>query len=460
MEMDEMIAEMQKRFKPYTERDGNFRTIPEKGVDRDHILQIMGSIIETENRAWKTGHVSGAVYNGQKEHVNFTNRAYSIASQNNPLHPDVWPSSLKFESEIVSMVRGMLNGDTSVRGSVTSGGTESILLAMKTYRDYAKDKKGITEPEIILPKSAHAAFDKACHYFGIKAIWTELDKNYAADVKDIEEHINENTIALIASTPCFPYGVIDPVPEISELARKNDIGMHVDACLGGFLLPWAKKLGRDIPDFDFSLPGVTSISIDTHKYGYAPKGTSVVLYRNSDLIQHQFYVAGGWSGGIYFSPTMAGSRSGGVLAGTWAALLEQGQNGYMDATRKILEVSDKIRSGIRKIKGIREMGQSPFVVAFTSDEVNIYQVMERMSGRGWILNGLHRPAGVHLALTLRHTEDGVAEQFLSDLSEVMGEVRANPDEESGMTPVYGLAATFPEEAVKDFMKSIVEWMYT
>ncbi len=460
MEMDEMIAEMQKRFKSYTEKEGDYKTMPEEGVDRKHILEAMSSIIKIENKAWETGHVSGAVYNGQTEHVEFTNKAYSIASQNNPLHPDVWPSSLKFESEIVSMVRNMLNGDSSVRGSVTSGGTESILLAVKTYRDYAKDKKGIAEPEIILPKSAHAAFDKACHYFDIKAVWTELDENYAADVKDIREHINENTIAIVGSTPCFPYGVIDPIPEISELARKNEVGMHVDACLGGFILPWAKKLGRNIPDFDFSLPGVTSISIDTHKYGYAPKGTSVILYRNSDLIQHQFYVNGSWSGGIYFSPTMAGSRSGGVIAGTWAALLEQGKIGYINATRKILEASDKTRAGIRKIKGIREMGQSPFVIAFTSDEVNIYQVMEGMSRRGWILNGLHRPAGVHLALTLRHTEEGVTDMFLKDLSEVMDEVRANPGEESGMSPVYGMAATFPEEAVKDFMRSIVEWMYT
>lgn len=460
MEMNEMIAEMEKRFKPYSETEGKFPVMPETGVDRSRILDIMRSIIRPENRAWESGHVSGAVYNGKEEHVDFTNEAYSIASQNNPLHPDVWPSSLKFESEIVSMVRGMLNGDSSVRGSVTSGGTESILLAVKTYRDYAKATKGITEPEIILPKSAHAAFDKACHYFGIKAVWTDLDENFAADVGDVERNISSNTIAIVGSTPCFPYGVIDPIPGLAKLAADSNVGMHVDACLGGFLLPWAKKLGRPIPDFDFRVPGVTSISVDTHKYGYAPKGTSVVLYRNSELIQHQYYVNGGWSGGIYFSPTMSGSRSGGVIAGTWAALLEQGEKGYMEATRKILETADYIREGIRSIEGIREMGYSPFVIAFTSDDVNIYQVMESMASRSWILNGLHRPAGLHLALTLRHTAEGVADRFLNDLRESMEEVRKNPNLESGMSPVYGMAATFPEEAVKDFMKSIVEWMYS
>ena len=284
MDMDEMITEMEGRFKPYGKISDNYRKIPLTGINREQILETMSRFITVENLAWQSGHVSGAVYNGEKEHVDFTNKAYSIASQNNPLHPDVWPSSLKFETEIVSMVAGMLGGDNKVRGSVTSGGTESILLAMKTYRDLFVDKKGITRPEVILPKSAHAAFDKACHYFGIKPVWTGLDEKFAADVSDIERHITENTVAIVGSAPCFPYGVVDPIPEIAQIAQENDVGMHVDACLGGFILPWARKLGRKLPDFDFTLPGVTSISVDTHKYGYAPKGTSVVLYRNSDFV--------------------------------------------------------------------------------------------------------------------------------------------------------------------------------
>ena len=460
MDMNELISEMEGRFKPYSRSSEAFPSIPEKGVNRDHILEMLSQLIGPEDGVWKAGHVSGAVYNGQNEHVEFTNRAYSIASQNNPLHPDVWPSSLKFESEIVSMVRGMMHGDSQVRGSVTSGGTESILLAIKTYRDFARDRKGIKEPELILPASAHVAFDKACHYFGIKPVLTKLDRDFAADTGDIEDHITENTIAIVGSAPCFPYGVIDPIPEMARIAGKHDIGMHVDACLGGFILPWAKKLGRDIPVFDFALPEVTSISVDTHKYGFAPKGTSVVLYKNPDLVHYQYYVAGGWPGGIYFSPTMSGSRSGGVIAGTWAALLEQGESGYINATRKILESADRMREGISKIKGLRELGKSPFVIAFTSDELNIYQVMEHMSAKSWVLNGLHRPPGVHIAVTLRHTEAGVVEKFLDDLRSSVNEVRNSPQEESGMAPIYGMAATFPEDAVKDFMKSIVEWMYS
>ncbi len=460
MDMEEMISEMEKRFKPYKGNSSDFASLPEKGLDRGRIIELMRSMIVTENQRWEDGHVSGAVYNGEKEHIDFTNLAYSVASQNNPLHPDVWPSSLKFENEIVSMVRTMLHGDSQSRGTVTSGGTESILLAMKTYRDYAREKKGISSPEIVLPKSAHAAFDKACHYFGIKPVWTDLREDYSADPEKIMENINENTIAIIGSAPCFPYGVVDPLKELSGMAVEKDVPLHVDACLGGFLLPWAKELGYDIPDFDFRLDGVTSISVDTHKYGYAPKGNSVILYRNSELMQHQLYVKGDWSGGIYFSPTLAGSRSGGVIAAAWAALLETGRSGYMENAKKILETASRIREGVRNIDGVEEMGQSPFVVAFRSNDVDIYRVMDLMSAKSWNLNGLHRPPGAHIAVTIRHTKEGVAERFIKDLESSVEEARKYPEGDSGMSPIYGMAATFPADAVRDVMKTLVEWMYS
>lgn len=460
MDMDEMITEMKRIFKPYENSFEKHRDIPEKGIERDEILKILRELIIPENRVWETGHVSGAVYQGENAHVEFTNNAYSIASQNNPLHPDVWPSSLKFESEIVSMTRSMLRGDEGVRGTVTSGGTESILLAMKTYRDYSRDIKGIEHPEIVLPKSAHAAFHKACHYFGIKATWTDLREDYTADPVAIEKEINENTIAIIGSAPCFPYGVVDPIEELSRLAVKHKVGLHVDACLGGFILPWARELGYDIPDFDFKLEGVTSMSADTHKYGYAPKGTSIVLYRNSELLQKQLYVNPDWCGGIYFSPTLSGSRSGGVIASAWAAILETGVDGYMNATRRIIETTRKIREGVKTIEELEEMGNGPFVVAFRSNSVNIYQVLALMSKRSWILNGLHRPPGAHIAVTLRHTFEGVADKFISDLRDCVKQAKENPDTESGMAPVYGMAATYPEDAVSEIMKTLVEWMYS
>ncbi|MCL5681008.1 MAG: aspartate aminotransferase family protein [Candidatus Thermoplasmatota archaeon] len=460
MDIQEMMKEMEKIFKPYETSEMSFREIPEKGVEKTTILTEMEKIISKESEKWKEGKVSGAVYHGGIEHIEFSNSVMALASQNNPLHPDVWPSSLKFEREIVSMVTRMLHGDDFVRGSITSGGTESILLAVKTYRDMAKVERGIKEPEIIYPKSAHAAFEKACQYFGIRGVVTGLRDDFSADPEDIKEKITKNTIGIVASAPCFPYGVIDPISDISRIAEDKGIPFHVDACLGGFLLPWAKEIGADVPDFDFSLPGVTSISIDTHKYGFAPKGTSVVLYRNSEIIKHQYFATSGWTGGIYFSPTMAGSRPGALPAAAWASMLEMGKSGYREGARRILETTSKIRKYVESMDELTLLGKSHFVVAFTSKKLNIYQIMEKMSEKGWSLNGLNHPPGVHFAVTLAHTRDGVPEKFDSDLRKSIEEVEKNPGEETGTAPVYGMAATFPEDAINELIKSVVEWMYS
>jgi glutamate/tyrosine decarboxylase-like PLP-dependent enzyme len=458
--MEEMMKEMEKIFKPYETSMLNFREIPESGMEKGLILKEIEHVISRESEKWKAGKVSGAVYHGGADHIDFSNKVTSIASQNNPLHPDIWPSSLKFEREIVAMVSRMLHGDEYVRGSITSGGTESILLAVKTYRDMAKENKGIEKPELIFPKSAHAAFEKACQYFGVKPVVTDLKKDFSADAAEIKEKVTNNTIGIVASAPCFPYGVIDPIAEISKIAGDKKIPLHVDACLGGFLLPWAKEMGADIPDFDFLLPGVTSISVDTHKYGFAPKGTSVVLYRNSDIIKHQYFAITGWTGGIYFSPTMAGSRPGSLVAGAWASMLEMGKSGYREGAKKILDTAQKIRRSVGSIDELTLLGNSPFVVAFSSKNLNIYQIMEKMGEKGWSLNGLNSPPGVHFAITLAHTRDDVPEKFDSDLRKTIEEVKRNPKEETGIAPVYGMAATFPEDAVNELIKSIVEWMYS
>ena len=216
-----------------------------------------------EEHKWRDGYVSGAVYHGEQEHIDFQNQVYAINSQTNPLHFDVWPSGVKFEAEIVSMTANMLNADKAedeIVGTVTSGGTESILLAMKTYRDRARAEKGITEPEMIVPITAHAAFDKASQYFDIKMIRVPVGEDFRADVKATEAAITANTAVIVGSAPPFPHGIIDPIEELSELARAQGIGFHTDACLGGFVLPWAEKLGYPVPPFDFRLPGVTSMS--------------------------------------------------------------------------------------------------------------------------------------------------------------------------------------------------------
>ncbi|MDD5467040.1 MAG: aminotransferase class V-fold PLP-dependent enzyme, partial [Anaerolineales bacterium] len=352
MDANEIMHDLEKSVKPYKEGFERFPRLPQEGWTRQRIIQEMENFYHQEEPRWKKGYASGAVYHGDEEHIAFQNQVYGINSQSNPLHMDLWPSTLKFEAEIVSMTAHMLGSgktDDEIVGAVSSGGTESILLAMKTYRDWARDKKGITQPELIAPVTAHAAFDKAAQYFGMKIIRTPIGEDFRADMKAVEAAITPNTIVLVSSAPPFPHGIVDPIEELSELARQHGIGFHTDACLGGFLLPWVEKLGYPVPAFDFRLPGVTSISADTHKYGYAAKGTSVVLYRGKELRHYQFYANTEWPGGIYLSPTLAGSRPGGLSAACWAAMVSMGEQGYLDAARRIMETASMLKREIAAI---------------------------------------------------------------------------------------------------------------
>ena len=443
----------------YREQYATCARLPPTGRPREELLGELRAMAELEAQRWAQGYASGAVYNHDQEHVDFLNEVYALHSQANPLHTDLWPSAVKFESEIVSMVAHMLHGeatgqpvgsDEGVCGTVSSGGTESILLAMKTYRDHARAVRGIVQPEMIVPVTGHAAFDKAAHYFGMKMVHTPMDASGRADVAAVGQAITANTAVIVGSAPSFPYGIVDPIEELSELARARGIGFHSDACLGGFVLPWAEKLGHAVPRFDFRLPGVTSISCDTHKFGYAAKGTSVVLYRTPALRRHQYFTLTDWPGGLYCTPTLAGSRPGALSAACWAALVSMGEEGYLAATRAILETTRKLREGLReRFPELWLYEDSLFMVAFraASDELDIYRVLDAMTARGWSLNGLHRPAAMHVCVTRRTTLPGVAERLLEDLRAAVDEVKATPGAEGGLAPLYGMANTLPERGL-------------
>ncbi len=460
LDVTSMMEDLRKRLKPYDNPGKRISNMPENGMGKDDILNQLRKYAESENQPWKLGKVSGAVYHGGEDLLDFLEKVYHIYSQSNPLHPDIWPSLTKMENEIVAMSSGIMNGNEAVRGSVTSGGTESILLAMKTYRDYYQSAKGISNPEIILPTSAHAAFLKACDYFCMKPVFVDLDDSYRVDVERVKNAITPNTVAIVGSAPSFPYGVIDPIEELSEIAADHNIGMHVDACLGGFIIPWAEKLGYHTGKFDFSLPGITSISMDTHKYGFGPKGTSVLLYRNSELFQQQIYANGTWQGGIYFTPTMAGSRPGYPIVAAWAVMLLMGRKGYEESARKILETGKFIKNGIRNIPGIRILGDPLWVIAMSSENAGAYRIMDIMGKKGWMLSGLANPPAFHIALTMRQTYPGVKEKFLEDLRASVDEAARGGKSEAGMAPVYGMASALPEEQVRFFLKNIVEWLYS
>jgi glutamate/tyrosine decarboxylase-like PLP-dependent enzyme len=347
-----------------------------------------------------------------------------------------------------------------VCGAVSSGGTESILLAMRTYRDRARIERGITEPQIVCPTTAHAAFDKASQYFNIELVRVPVGADFRADVDATRAALTDRTIAIVGSSPCFPHGVIDPIEELSELARERGIGFHTDACLGGFVLPWAEKLGYPIPPFDFRLPGVTSMSADTHKFGYAAKGTSVVLYRDPELRRYQWYRTAEWTGGLYYSPTFAGSRPGALSAECWAAMLAMGEDGYLAATRAILETGKQVREGVEGIPGVRVLGDPLWVIAFTTETVDVYGVLDEMTSRGWRLNGLQHPASMHLCVTLRHTQPGVAERFVTDLRASIETLQATPGTSGTMAPVYGMAAMIETRgSVEELLERYVDLLY-
>lgn len=465
-EYDRLMGELEPSLKPYRADFPGLTRLPTQGREREAVLADLEALAEREREQWREGFVSGAVYHGDPAYIDFLNRAYALHSQSNPLHADIWPSAAKFEAEIVAMTAAMLGatgaGDPTAEicGTVSSGGTESILLAMKTYRDRAREERRITRPEIVVPSTAHAAFEKAAQYFGIKLVRVPVGPDERADVAATRRAITKNTIVVVGSAPSFPHGVIDPIEELSELARARGVAFHTDACLGGFVLPWARRLGYPVPPFDFSLPGVTSMSADTHKYGYAPKGTSVVLYRGRELRRYQYFTAADWPGGLYFSPTFAGSRPGALSAACWAALVSVGEQGYLDATGRILETAAAIRRGIAAIPELRVLGDPLWVIAFASETLDIYRVMDFMGERRWSLNGLHRPPAVHIAVTLRHTQPGVAERFVADLRDAVAHVKANPKARGGMAPVYGLAASLPlRGVVGDLLRRYIDLLY-
>jgi glutamate/tyrosine decarboxylase-like PLP-dependent enzyme len=460
---ESLLGEMEAHLKPYRQQFPPLPRLPEVGRDRQAILRDLERLAALEQGRWQEGQVSGGVYHGDPEFIDFLCRAYALHCQANPLHPDVWPSASKFEADILAMAARLLGAGPSaeeVCGTVTSGGTESILLAMKTYRDWARERRKVTDPEIVAPTTAHPAFDKAAQYFQMRMRRVEVAADFRADVAAMAGALTERTVVVVGSAPTFPHGVIDPIGELSELARQRGIGFHTDACLGGFLLPWAEKLGYPVPPWDFRLPGVTSVSADTHKYGYAPKGTSVLLYRTAELRRYQYFTATDWPGGVYFSPTMAGSRPGGLLAACWAAMVALGEPGYLEAARLILEAARAIRGGIEATPPLRVLGDPLWNIAFAAPGLDVYRVLDGMSKKGWSLNGLHRPAAVHLCVTLRHARPGVAERFVADLRQAVAHVQAHPEEKGGLAPVYGMAATLPfRGVVSDMLKRFMDLLY-
>lgn len=408
---------------PYRNKYPVHSTMPEKGSTREEVLKQIKEMHAAESAPWKGGKISGSFYHGDQDHYDFLNEAFSYYSQVNSIQRDVCPSLTKYEGEIISMTLGLFHGEEVNKrdpnqkacGSLTTGGTDSIFQAVYAHREWGVEK-GITQPEIVLPISAHPAFFKAAHYLNMKVVKAELDSNYQVDVVDVERKINANTVMIMGSAGNYGHGIIDPIEKLSDIAVKHSIGLHVDGCLGGFILAWAEPLGIDCPVFDFRLPGVTSISADTHKYGYSLKGTSTVLFRNEQLRRYQYYGITDWPGGVYVSTGFNGSKSGGLFAATWAAMVHYGKEGYMKRAQKIFDVNKALKNVVHSIPELKLIGDSLFITAISSDVFNIYHVNDYLKTKGWRMNGQQHPSAFHFCITgPQVTNEGIVEAFEIDL---------------------------------------------
>ena len=442
---------------PYADRFTIHREMPEEGTDHATLLDQLTVMMEAENASWESGQCSGTMYCGDHDHYDFLNEVFAKFSYVNALQRDMCPSATKFEAEIIAMTLDMLGAGaltTTPGGLVTSGGTGSITHAMLAYRE--ANAARTSRPNVIKPETAHPAFSKACHLFGIEVRTAPVDpRTTLVDLDWVRHAVDADTVALIGSACNYGYGTIDPIEELGQIALSHGIGLHVDGCLGGFLLPFGRELGYDIPAFDFSVPGVTTISADTHKYGYALKGTSVLCFADTSLRNSQYFFQTDWSGGKYCSPGMDGSRSGGLLAATWAAMVSLGRAGYRRYAEQIFATSAAMQDEVRRHGELRLMGSPTFLFSFTSDDFDVYHVNDYLRRKGWRLNGQQYPNALHMAVTRPQTQPGVVERWGLDLSDAVAYAREHAGEPAASSAIYGGVAGGMTDDADSFIRTVM-----
>eukprot|EP00762_Andalucia_godoyi_P006670 ANDGO_06227.mRNA.1 Sphingosine-1-phosphate lyase len=436
--------------------------IPAVGVDPTVLLERMKVIHEALDMRPETGECFAYVYDLSEKHDKLMTDVYEVFGRLNALNPSAFKSLRKFEIEVVQMSLSLVSAPTTACGTMTSGGTESILCALKTYRDRARALGWRGELEVVAPETVHPAFDKGAHYFGLKVVHVPIDQvTMRPKLADYANAINRHTILLVCSAPQYPHGVVDPVQEIATLARKHQLPLHVDACVGGFVLPWVERLGYDVPLWDFRIPEVTSISADLHKYGFAPKGASVILYRDDSIRRFQFFVYSSWPGGLFASSTVAGTRPGGPIACAWATLHELGQDGYMKQMMLLMETSKYFQQQINSIPHLRVLGvPSMTLVSFASDSMNVHAIADAMESHfGWKLERQQNPAAIHMTVMAPHVRE--RERIMSDLKKAVEIVEANPSlQKEGSAAMYGMVATIPAADIVDsFLASFLSHVY-
>ena len=411
--------------------------LPPHGRNWEKVRAEMEAVQKDDSPWYSERMFIGGSYFGGKDVVKVANEAYQMYINYNALYSTkIFPSLVRYETDIVNALLEMMNASRGASGSITTGGTESLIMAVKTAYAWAYDcLPRATAAEIVVPHAAHPAFDKTAHLMGIKVVRMTQSPDFRADLEAMERAINDNTIMLAASAPSYPFGVTDPISEIAGLAEKRGLWLHVDACHGGFIFPFARKLGYSIPDYDFAVPGVTSISVDVHKLGYANKGVSALLLRDASLETYQRYTFEDWPSGTYSTQNLMGSRSGGGLASAWAVLNYLGEAGYLERVSKILDTRERLLDGIRGIDGLEIWGEpEAYLIAFGSNAFDIFAVDESMAERGWLSSRLLDPPAIHLFLDLSHTS--IVDDYLCDLTEVVKAVKASKIKSREKSAVY------------------------
>lgn len=434
---------------------------PQKGILREKLLSDLNAL-KSGDSDWKQGRMFSLVFNAGEETARVAEEAYALFMVENGLSPFAFPSLLTMENEVTAMIADLFHGDSDTVGNMTSGGSESIMVAVKAARDYTRARKPhIVQPELLMPLSAHPAFNKAAHYLGLKPVIVPTDKEtLGADVAAMRQAITENTIMMVGSAPSYPHGIIDPIENLAQLAAEHDLWMHVDACVGGLELPFIQALGFPIPNFDFLIPGVCSISADIHKYGFTPKGASVILYRNPELRQYQLFVYADWPGGVYATPNISGSRPGGPIASSWAALRYLGREGYINLARKSMEATQRLIDGIGAIPELYVLGKPQATVfAIGSDVLNVFALGEKMKEFRWAIDSQHLPPCLHMTISPIHT--AIVEPFLDDLHTAVKEVaKLKPEEVTGQAAMYGMIGSMPDRGLaQDFALQFLNDLY-
>jgi sphinganine-1-phosphate aldolase len=398
--------------------------LPKKGIPWAQLDGMLDDA-RAHDVDWRNGRIGVYIHYAGDDVLEVAKKAYLKYFSENGLGPKAFPSLAKFESEVVGMALGLLGGGPDAAGAMTTGGTESIFLAVKTARDWAREHRPeVRNPEIVAPYSAHPAFNKAADFMGLHVKRVPITKDFLADPAAMEAALTRDTVMMVGSAPAFPHGVVDPIPELGQVAERTGVWLHVDACVGGYFAPFARKLGVKMPAFDFSVPGVRSISADLHKYGYTAKGASTVLYRDRESFSFQAYEFDEWPRGKYATQSLVGTRAGGAIAAAWAVMNYLGEDGYLRITERVLATRQAIEDGVRKL-GFEVFGNPQLgILTYGSAREDIYAVADRLGEKGWFVGRLAEPRGIHLMLNLTH--EPVVDQYLADLAKARDEAGRAP----------------------------------